>query len=49
MTEINNNNQNKKGKLRALIDSLLEGCVGIGCVLPIIISASVTGIIIWVI
>lgn len=49
MTELNNYYQNNKVKVRSLIDSLIEGCVGIGCVLPILISVSVTGIILLVI
>jgi len=49
MSELDNNNENKKGKFRSFIDSLLEGCIGVGCIFPMFSLLSITGIIIWII
>ncbi|MBP1947548.1 hypothetical protein [Virgibacillus litoralis] len=43
MGELFNNKQTKRDKIRSFFQNLFEGCIGVGCVLPLFFSFLIVG------
>ncbi|GGH77437.1 hypothetical protein GCM10007096_09340 [Pullulanibacillus pueri] len=52
MSKLLNNKETKGDKIRSFLDNLFEsclGCLGVGYIIPIILSVTVVGLVFWII